>query len=86
MKRYRWEKVKMAGGAKCERCGQKISVGELAWERTGWLSSSEYEAEKDHLEPAYFCTSHFMPPPGRIFPDKPIGKKKEKLAQRKEMK
>ena len=81
MKKYRWEKVEMTVGANCERCGQKISVGETAWERTGWLSFSEYEAEKDHLDPVYFRTSHFIPPPGKIIQDKPRGVKKEKLAQ-----
>jgi hypothetical protein len=66
MRTYRWMKVRMDDDANCEKCGQKISAGTLAWERTGWLSFNEYEAQRDTLEKIYFCTSHFIPPEGKI--------------------
>jgi hypothetical protein len=70
MRRWRWQKVEMEGEANCERCGKKIPRGIEAWERTGWLATSEYEAQRDTLEKAFFCTSHFIPPPGKVIQEK----------------
>lgn len=62
---YRWNTVTMEAEATCERCSRKITLGEIVWERT----NPELPGK------AFYCTAHFIPPPGKVIVSKPVKKR-----------